>query len=300
MHHNTPILFLTFNRPEITELVFEEIRKVKPSRLYVASDGPRATYIEDIKKIKQTRDIVNKIDWKCDLKELFRDENLGCGRACSEAVSWFFDNEEEGIILEDDTLPRPSFFEFCQELLDKYRDDTRVWHISGHKHLGIKSDDYSYNFSNYPQLWGWATWRRAWQNYEFNLSSSLSLIENSLNNYNIFRSDKEIELRIKILKKVLSGRLDTWDYQWEFTIRINNGLSIRPSVNLVENIGFGEAATHTKKSPRKKYESEEMNFPLQHPNFICANAKLDKDHFKFWVDDSLLARLKRDFRNWIR
>jgi len=295
----TAVLFLVFNRPNTTRKVFDAIRVAKPPRLYVASDGPREEIEGELEVVQKVRDIASNVDWDCKVKTLFRNKNLGCKIAVSTAIDWFFDNEEEGIILEDDTSPSLSFFWFCQELLERYRNDSRIWHISGHKHSKIKSDEYSYNFSNYCQVWGWATWRRAWRYYDFNLSSYFSILGGNLNELNIFRSDEEIEIRRKILGKILSGELDTWDYQWEFIIRINNGLSIRPSLNMVENIGFGEAATHTKKSPRKKYASEEMDFPLQHPNYVCANARLDRDHFKFWIDDSLLARLKRDFRNWI-
>ena len=154
----TPVLFLVFNRPDTTAQVFEAIRQAKPPRLYVASDGAREDKEGELEKVKQVREIVSQVDWNCEVKTLFRDKNLGCKIAVSSAIDWFFEQEEMGIILEDDCLPHPTFFRFCQELLERYRDDERIGMISGNNfQFGRKCTDYSYYFSMYSHIWGWAS-----------------------------------------------------------------------------------------------------------------------------------------------
>ncbi len=169
----TPVLLVIFNRPKTTQLVFEAIRRAKPARLYIAADGPRKNVESDIKNCAEARKIVEQIDWDCAVQTLFRNGNVNCGRGPSSAFTWFFEHEEEGIILEDDCLPSQSFFWFCQELLEYYRDDTRVMHIGGNNFLnGWKKDnDYSYYFSRSGHIWGWATWRRAWKMFDFNIKN---------------------------------------------------------------------------------------------------------------------------------
>ncbi|MDL1983373.1 MAG: hypothetical protein LWX54_04150 [Deltaproteobacteria bacterium] len=288
----TAVLFLAFNRPDTTKQVFEAIRKAKPPRLYVAADGPRADKAGEAEKVKQVRRIATQVDWDCEVKTLFRDKNLGCGKAVSSAITWFFENEEEGIILEDDCLPGQSFFWFCEELLERYRGDMRVWHIGGYKHFGLGRDKFSYNFSFYTPIWGWATWRRAWKYYDLNLTN-YQIFRNWLGSYNLFSSQKEINRRKTILDKVCSGSIDTWDYQWNFCVRSNSGLSIRPSRNLVENIGFGNNATHTisKNKGINSAVKYELEFPLMHPNLFWVNAKLDQNFFNTHVSNSIAKRI---------
>src|SRR5258708_3549575 len=170
---NTPILFLIFNRPFPTRRVFAEIRKARPAKLFVAADGPRPDKPEDLETCRETREIIKDIDWPCEVQTLFRDKNLGCGVAVSGAITWFFQNVEQGIILEDDCLPDPSFFPFCTELLERYKDDERILLISGN-FLQQKNKKFMVKASYYgtliPHLWGWASWRRAWAKYDFNLT----------------------------------------------------------------------------------------------------------------------------------
>jgi len=169
---NTPILFLVFNRPNTTQRVFNVIRQVKPKQLFVAADGPRRDKGADEEKCEATREIVKQIDWDCEVKTLFREENLGCGKAVSSAITWFFENVEEGIILEDDCLPNLDFFGYCEELLDRYRDNREVMFIGGDNfQKGKKWGDASYYFSAYNHVWGWATWKRTWDIYDFKLDS---------------------------------------------------------------------------------------------------------------------------------
>ncbi len=243
---NTPILFIIFNRPDLTEQVFNEIKKQQPKQLFIAADGPRFDAHSDLELCKQTRSIINKIDWPCELKTLFRDQNLGCGKAVSSSISWFFDQVEEGIILEDDCLPNDSFFVFCETLLEKHRNNQTAMHIGGSNfHFGKKYSNTSYYFSAIPHVWGWATWRRAWRLYDFNLSD-LNYFLNQNKIYNYVSDKKTYSFWFEIFCKMNQKKIDTWDYQWQYAIWNNNGLAIIPSVNLIKNIGFGSNATHTK------------------------------------------------------
>ncbi len=241
MNFDTPILFLIFNRLDTTKIVFEKIRSIKPAFLYVAADGPR----NELEKLKceETRAVLNEIDWECELKLLFRDQNLGCGKAVSEGISWFFENEECGIILEDDCLPDDSFFNFASTLLDKYRDDKRIWHIGGNNFQDeIVRGHSSYYFSMFAHIWGWATWKDRWQKYKFNIENYD--LQNDLNNYT---DDKRIYNYFNRRKRqVASGTTNTWDYQWLFCMWQHYGYAIVPNQNLVTNIGFGNNATNTK------------------------------------------------------
>ena len=222
---NTPILFLIFNRPDTTQRVFEEIRKQKPKYLFIAADGARSHIKEDFEKCKATREFVIKgVDWDCEVKTLFRDENLGCGLAVSKAISWFFENVEQGIILEDDCLPHSSFFGYCETLLEKYKEDEQVYAIGGSNlQNGVQMGDASYFFSNYAHVWGWSSWRRAWNSYDFNLKELDAFKQQKLikkiDNRNIFKN-----YWISIFEKVSNKEIDTWDYQWTFTIWNKGGI----------------------------------------------------------------------------
>ncbi len=274
---NTPILFLIFNRPEVTQMVFGEIKKQKPKFLFVAADGPRPNIEEDVEKCKKTRELVlNAIDWDCEVKTLLRDENLGCGKGVYSAISWFFENVEQGIILEDDCLPNPSFFSFCEELLHKYKDEDQIYAISGDNFQnGILRGDCSYYFSHYGFVWGWASWRRAWNNYDYNLKNLGNFKKNNL----IDRIDKRKNFKdywYEIFEKVSQHKIDTWDYQWLFAIWYKNGIAAVPNVNLITNIGFGEDATHTTEyNPLSNIPSENIQL-IKHPEKIEVNRKADK------------------------
>lgn len=255
----TPILFLVFNRLETTKQVFQEIRKAKPTKLYIAADGPRKK--EEKRKTDAVRKyILDNIDWKCKVKKLFRRKNLGCKYAVSGAIDWFFENEEQGMILEDDCLPSQSFFRFCQDLLERYKDDKKVMHISGTNVEGISKIKEDYFFSNTFNVWGWATWKRAWKYYDVKINEWSKY--NSINGLkrlgfsglvNMIRLKKNFNLTYK-------GKLDTWDYQWDFSCKINKGISIIPSKNLITNIGI-HSGTHTGKGVNMKFKivRKEMN-----------------------------------------
>jgi hypothetical protein len=242
----TPILLIIFNRPNMTRLVFENIRSIRPQKLFIAADGPREGFIGDRKKCDEARSITSNVDWDCEVQTSFREKNLGCGLGPSSAISWFFENVEEGIILEDDCIPSKSFYLFCQTLLEYYRKTPRVMHISGNNfQYGVKRGNASYYFSRFTHNQGWATWRRAWRYYDFELTP-------------------------------IEHRMHAWDAQWELSVKKQHGVSILPNINLVKNIGFGEDATHTKEKIRVfDLEANEIQFPLIHPKPILINYYAD-------------------------
>lgn len=251
---NTPILYLVFNRPQETRESFAILQKAKPSKLYIAADGPRSTVPSDHAKCEEVREhILANIDWDCELEMLFRDYNLGCGAAVQGALNWFFNEEDKGIILEDDVLPDESFFNFAGNLLDKYKNDPTIFSING-CNLGYNKKGSPYGLTRYFNMWGWATWKRSndlvnksWKNVNLNKDfAQFSPLLNSLKLDTIWPNDEWYALWRNAFKKIKNGNLDTWDYQWTYTCLINQLYCIRPNVNLVNNIGFNEDATHTK------------------------------------------------------
>ncbi len=280
----TPILFLIFNRPDTTKLVFESIKRIKPAKLYIAADGARKHKVGEDLLCKETRSIIDLIDWECEIKTLFRNENLGCKIAVSSAIDWFFENEEQGIILEDDCLPNESFYIYCETLLNYYASNERIMHISGNNFQdGNVRGNGSYYFSNYNHIWGWATWKRAWKAYNVDLSfltetETETLIEKQ------FDTKKERLFWNNIFKKVINKTIGTWDYQWTYAVWKNNGLSILPNKNMIANIGFNNNGTHTSGvdilglSNMKTFSISK----IIHPTEIEINKKADKyglDHY---------------------
>lgn len=264
----TPILFIIFNRPDTTQKVFNVIKKIRPKYLYVAADGPRKDKIGENKKCQQTRNIINQINWNCQLKTLFRNTNFGCGHAVSKAVTWYFDQIKEGIVLEDDCFPDESFFNFCQKLLKKYRNNKKVMHISGDQFVDNYQSLYSYYFSKFMHCWGWASWSDRWNLYDYNPDLISETIVNKIT------SNKTLQNYWQTIIKMLKNReIDTWDYQWTFTIIKNDGLCINPSKNLISNIGFGSDSTHT---PDKK--NTLANLPIYSIKHIKHPKKIALDH----------------------
>jgi len=273
----SPILFVVFNKPDTTWRVFEQIRAAKPKRLYIAADAPRPGFPGDELLCKQSRAVVDAIDWDCELKTLFRTENVGCREGVSSAATWFFRHEEEGIILEDDCLPSNSFFKFCDTLLEKYRSDTRIRHITGcNLQQGKKWGRDTYYFSNMTHVWGWASWKRVWNDYDKNLDKyNGKEIREQLKN--IFDDPLIVESWGHIFEEVKAGKVNAWGYQLDFANFFNNGLTIIPNENLISNIGFGPNATHTIDE-----NSIYANIPLKeieeitHPVFILPEKQADR------------------------
>ncbi|WP_459200953.1 nucleotide-diphospho-sugar transferase [Methanococcus sp. CF] len=288
---NTPVLFLIFNRLDTTKQVFEIIREAKPPRLYLASDGPRENRMGEDETVNAVRGyVLDSIDWDCEVKTLFRDKNLGCKYAVSGAITWFFENEEMGIILEDDCLPSQSFFWFCEELLNWYKDDLRIWQISGDNFQnGIQRGTGDYYFSRYIHIWGWATWRSRWNCYDVDMKN-FETFSNNFEIKNVFNHTKTQRHWIKLFKEAYLGNVDTWDYQWFYCALSNNGLGVMPNKNLVTNIGFGLDATHTKNEDSKNanINRHEISLPLIHPEFITPNCNADEYTFKYILQNGLL------------
>jgi hypothetical protein len=269
------VLFLVFNRPDPTRRVFEEIRRARPSRLYVAADGPRHNRKGEAELCRQTREVVNGIDWECQVFTLFREQNLGCRRAVSSSIDWFFAREEEGIILEDDCLPNESFFRFCGELLEKHRHEPRVMHISGSNfQYGQQRGAASYFYSRIPHIWGWATWRRAWQQYDVDIKTFPEFVRNKQIT-RIFAEKESQQYWNFHFRRMYRGS-DTWDYQWAYAIFKADGLCITPNVNLISNIGFGAAATHATEtnSPVANLPTHEIT-RITHPAQLAADQAAD-------------------------
>jgi hypothetical protein len=241
----TPVLFLIFNRPAETARVFVAIREQRPSRLFVAADGARPDRADERALVRESRTIATKVDWPCDVKILFRDTNLGCGLAVSGAISWFFEQVEEGIILEDDCLPHADFFPYCETLLARYRHELRVATIAGTHFLPSSLHyEHSHYASKYFQMWGWATWRRTWQNYDFDLSA---LSHEGFSD--LLQATHPIAVErgywTEIYKALKTGAIDTWDFQVFFSSWRTGSNHVMPGRNLVSNIGYGTNATHT-------------------------------------------------------
>lgn len=288
----TPVLFLIFNRLDTTRQVFEEIRKARPQHLFIASDGPRPTHPEEKEIVRAIREyVILSIDWDCEVHTLFRDENLGCKRAVSSAIDWFFSLVDEGIILEDDCLPDQSFFPFCQDLLSKYRYDTRIMMIGGTNfQFGRNKSENSYYFSRYFHIWGWASWKRAWQHYDVDMRSWPEIRENRLL-HDIFHEKRIIKYWESIFDRVYNGNINTWDYQWVFSCWIQGGLSIIPNQNLISNIGYGQSGTHTTGNCIfSKMSHCIINFPLKHPKYVIRNTIADEYTEMMWYSQSNLLR----------
>ena len=297
-NRNTPVLFLIFNRPDKTQQVFEEIRKAKPRQLFVAADGPRESVAGETGKCQDTRKIIEQVDWDCEVNTLYRDQNLGCGKAVSSAIDWFFEQVEEGIILEDDCLPDQSFFYFCQEMLKKYQDDTRVMHVSGSNfQFGRIRGDGSYYFSKVANVWGWATWRRAWKLYDFDIKSYPKLLGDNILN-DIFYTNKMIKAHARTFGNVYHRVWDNWDQQWIYVLYTNYGLSIIPNKNLVANIGFGTEASakYYKNDQYISVPTEEIT-EIVPPTFMVPDREADEYFYnEVFAPLPLPQRIKRKIK----
>lgn len=297
-----PLLFLVFNRIDTTKKVFEAIKRAKPEKLYIASDGPRESVEGEREKVDQVRNFLSEnIDWACEVKTKFRAQNLGCKYSVAGAIDWFFQHEESGIILEDDCLPNESFFKFCDTLLDQYKEDKRVWHIAGNNfHKGWKRNpEEDYYYSYYGSIWGWATWRDRWEKYDVEMES-YQQEEGEKNMENLFGNKKEAAFRITSFNTIKNG-LDTWDYQWVYTRLANSGLSIVPNENLVRNLGFGSDATHTMEedNDRANMEVNELTFPLRRPKHLIRD-KASDDKFFSTLSEPKIKALKRKIKKILK
>jgi hypothetical protein len=265
-----PVLLVVFNRPETTRLVLEAVARAAPRRLFVAADGPREERPSDKELCPKVLEVIRQgIGWKCDVEYLVGERNMGCGRAPAAAISWFFENVDEGIILEDDCLPAAEFFPFCTSLLARYRNEPRVAQIGGYNcQFGRKRGDASYYFSRVFHCWGWASWRRAWAGFDFEMKD-----------YDDFLSERVLERLFarRSLRDFWRGNFDAaargdgsiWDYQWVYHNFKEGRLAAVPNWNMIENIGFGDGATHTNiRRSRMPTVGQHVPGEITHPRFV--------------------------------
>ncbi|MBR8839336.1 MAG: glycosyltransferase family 2 protein [Stigonema ocellatum SAG 48.90 = DSM 106950] len=300
----TPVAFMIFKRPDSTEKVFEAIRQAKPPKLFVIADGPRVDRPNEAEKCEAARAIIERVDWDCEVIKNYSDTNLGCAKRISSGIDWVFSNVEEAIILEDDCVPHPTFFYFCEELLEKYRFDTRIASISGQNvQFGRRRTEYSYYFSLYNHCWGWASWRRAWQHFDIYLKLWPEIQAKGYLN-DILRDPQAVKYWSKIFQSVYEKPLaNIWDYQWTFACWLQNSLAILSNVNLISNIGFGSDSTHftsKKVSPYMNMPSEAMEFPLKHPPFIFQNVNADIFTHRTLFRATKLQLLKQDIKEILK
>jgi hypothetical protein len=297
----TSVAFIIFNRPDTTKRVFEAIRQAKPPKLLVIADGHRINRPGEAEKCAAARAIIEGVDWECEVLTNYSDVNLGCGKRVSTGIDWVFDQVEEAIILEDDCLPDPTFFEFCEVILDKYRDDERIMMVSGTNYLGTwKSTIQSYHFSYYGGIWGWASWKRAWKHYDYEMKLWADT-EVKARSRDVLPSEKQYVDRKKIWEQVSNGMIDTWDYQWHFARLVQSGLSIVPAVNLISNLGFGVDSTNTinKYSEFSNLKTQNMKFPLIHPQYMMRDFAADKLYFEKMYNPKILKRVFNKIRQLI-
>lgn len=283
---HTPILFIVFNRIDTAKQVFESIRKVQPQKLYIACDGPREYKVGEAEACQQTKDLATQVDWPCQVHTLFLDKNLGPSLGPYTFIKWFFQQEEQGIILEHDCLPHPDFFPYCEELLDKYKDNQHIGAISGPNFIQDQQSTNSYSFTIYNHIWGWATWRRTIDKYTLDLSGISTKELNDMLKRN-FPSFKERFYWKTIFRQIRKKEIPTWDYYLTFCLWFNNLLAISPSKNLVANIGFGEGAVNTtdQNSPLANRPVYPI-MPLTHNDIISSNREDELKYFKRFIMDN--------------
>ena len=307
---DVPILFIIFNRVDHAQQVFDVLKLLKPKSLFFAADGPRPDRLTDAEGCRIARELALQIDWPCDLRTRFLVNNLGCKLAVSSAISWFFDHVEEGIILEDDCVPNLSFFSFCAELLERYRDDERVMQISGNNFLPVRRDTgASYYFSALNDIWGWATWRIAWKHFDLSMPGYPEFKRRQL--LVEYVNEPAIAKWLEVyLDAAYQSNGSVWSSQWTYAMARQKGLTIVPSVNLVMNIGFDNAGTHGSNDSWKYYDTfktEDMGV-LVHPSSISVDREADKLRFEvirktdpiFFVSNRIRAAIRSAMPAWLR
>jgi len=297
----TPVAFLVFNRPDTTKKVFSEIARAKPEKLFVVADGPRHERAGEAERCEAVRKVIAGIDWSCDLYTNYSDANVGCRDRVSSGIDWVFRHVEQAIFLEDDCLPHPSFFRFCDEILETYCDDPRIMAVSGDNfQFGRKRTDYSYYFSRYTHIWGWASWRRAWKHYDVSMSHwPANRGGRWLGDF--LENRRETEYWTEVFDLVYQGKIGTWDYQWLFASWLQSALCVIPNVNLVSNIGFGVDATHTGgRGKVAQLPTAEMTFPLKHPPTMLRDAAADKKTAELFFRRPLLSKPRMAISKWLK
>lgn len=278
MADRAPVAFFIFNRPELTAQAFSAIAAARPPRLLVVGDGPRPGHPDDPDQVRQARGVIERVDWPCQLSTCYSDVNLGCKQRLASGLDWVFSEVESAVIIEDDCVPDPSFFRFCEELLERYRDEPRVHMIAGCNVLAPRSfTQCSYYFSHCYHIWGWASWARAWAHYDLQMTRWPELRDTRWLR-RLLGSPIQARIARRIFDETHAGKVPTWDFQWVFSSWLAGGLAIVPSVNLVSNIGYGEQATHERAAdhPLANLPREAMTFPLRHPRRVAPLREADR------------------------
>ncbi len=275
----TPILFLIYNRPEYTKKVFEAIRRARPKKLFISADGPKMDKEGDDEMCNETRKIVERIDWPCETKTMVGNENLGCRLGVIKGPNWFFENVEEGIILEDDCLPNESFFEYCEKLLKKFRNKNEIMMISGSNPATSITSDYDYFFSRFYHIWGWATWKRAWSKYDVNVTEWPRLKKERLLE-KVFPTNIENRMFVeKMIDQVYGKVSSVWSIQWTYTCLLNNGYAVLPKYNLISNIGL--VGVHEMNEDQLFIKTKKIDFAnFSHPKTIGTDQAVEDLIFK--------------------
>jgi hypothetical protein len=294
----TPVVLIIFNRPETTARVFEAIRRARPPQLWIIADGPRSDRPQDTATCAAARAIVDQVDWDCAVFKHYSDVNLGSRKRVATGLDWVFSQVEAAIILEDDCLPDATFFPFCEILLDRYRHDQRVMTISGDNFLFNRvSVPDSYYFSRYHHGWGWATWRRVWQQYDAAMQHWPTVKQSNWLD-DILQNPRAVKHWHQVFQATYEEKVDAWDFVLMFSCFLQNGWHIHPDRNLVTNIGFHAEATHTKDwtSPYAALAAQAMAFPLQHPLFLLRHVSADRYIESTLFNETLPMRIKAKLR----
>ena len=290
-----PISFHIFNRPELTRKVFEVIKKIKPSKIFITADGPRKNIEGEEDKCMEVKLILNEIDWECDIFKNFSEDNKGSYKSTSEGITWVFKHVDSAIILEDDCIPHISFFRYCQDLLNYYKDDKRIAAISGNNFQPVESTtQYSYDFSRYALIWGWATWKESWNKIDFNMQD-WPKFKKMKGLDSVFYRKHEREHWYKFYQDMYEGKSKPhWDFQFLLSCFMNNAMTILPNKNLVTNVGFGVEASNNKLQTKfNSFKLNEIKFPLDHPSIMCRNVVADDYIEKLMFTGGIKARIKR-------
>lgn len=298
----TPVAFIIFNRTDTTERVFAEIAKARPPKLLVVGDGPRANRSGETDKVADARAIIKRVDWDCEVLTNFSEVNLGCKRRVSSGIDWVFEQVEKAIFLEDDCLPDPTFFRFCQEMLERYRHDQRIGMISGDNfQFGRRRNDDSYYFSKYVHVWGWASWRDRWTGSYDVAMARWPRIRDERWLGDMVGNRREAAYWQNIFERVHRGEIDSWAYQWLFANWVEGRMSILPAVNLISNVGFDENATHTiGDSDLANLARNPVGFPLMHPPGVFRNIQADQFSERMCFRIPLTKRVRNKLVGWLR
>lgn len=288
-----PVVVIIFNRPELARRLVDAMGLIRPTEIYLISDGPRNGVVGEQEKVQSSREIFNSLSWDCKVATNFAPENMGCMERIASGLDWVFGKVDRAIILEDDCIPSRSFFLYCEELLDLYQSDDRVLSISGTRlapEIDMRSD---YCFSKYAFCWGWATWGRAWKKFDKGMAAYEGIRDTNFLREKLGGRRQEIYWRY-VLDKVMRGAIDSWAYRWTFAHWLNDGLSAVPRVNLVSNRGVGVTATNTtEKTQWLETEAGSLRFPLQTLNEVSPDAFFDG-----WVEDNVFSKSLWIRINW--